>query len=95
MRIPLELSKAESENVKNLLAKAGFESYSELFNNAATLLQWSIQQLENGRSIISVDDGTGETKQLWMPFFDRIGNSTQQESEMLSASPANRDESLG
>jgi Arc/MetJ-type ribon-helix-helix transcriptional regulator len=85
MRIQLEISENKRKQIKTLIEKADFKTYSELFNNAVTLLQWSIQQIEAGRSILSVDQESGKERELLMPFLQHVEQSAGKEVELVPA----------
>jgi Arc/MetJ-type ribon-helix-helix transcriptional regulator len=85
MRIQLEISGNKHKQIKTLMEKADFKTYSELFNNAVTLLQWSIRQIEEGHSILWVDQGSGREKELLMPFFRDLKQSVSEEVELAPA----------
>ena len=72
MRIQLEISESKSKQIKAIMEKADFKTYSELFNNAVTLMQWSIRQIEEGRLILSVDQVSGKEKELVMPLLQHL-----------------------
>jgi hypothetical protein len=65
------------------MEKADFKTYSELFNNALALLQWSMQQIEGGYVIVSLDPETEKQKELSMPFLQHVAIAKQ--VEMVSA----------
>ena len=90
MRIQLEISDNKHKQIKTLMEKADFKTYSELFNNAVTLLQWSIQQIEAGRSILSVDQDGGKEKELLMPFLQHVEKPADSEVELVPARRVNR-----
>jgi hypothetical protein len=70
------------------MEKADFKTYSELFSNALTLLQWSMQQIEGGYVIVSLDPETEKQKELSMPFLQHIAGAKQ--VEMVSARRSSR-----
>ena len=91
MRIQLEVSENKRKQIKTLMEKADFRTYSELFNNAVTLLQWSIRQIEDGRSIVSVDQDSGKERELLMPFLQHVEQSAGKEVELVPAQRLNRE----
>jgi hypothetical protein len=90
MRIQLEISENKRKQIQTLMEKADLKTYSELFNNAVTLLQWSIQQIEHGRSILSVDQDSGKERELLMPFLQHVGQSASTEVELVPAQGISR-----
>ncbi len=71
-RYQFELSKKENKVLKDLMQKAGIKTKRDLFNNALTLFEWAIQEIENGQIIVSMDEDTREYKQLIMPVFRNV-----------------------
>jgi hypothetical protein len=90
MRIQLEISENKRKQIKAMMEKADFKTYSELFNNAVTLLQWSIRQIEEGRSILSVDQGSGKERELVMPFLQHLEQTAGIELELVRARQSSR-----
>jgi hypothetical protein len=70
------------------MEKAEFRTYSDLFNNALTLLQWSMQQIEDGYVIVSLNPDTEKQKELSMPFLQHV--SASKKVEMVSARRSSR-----
>lgn len=74
MRIQVQLDKRGEEilvEIKQATQKEDM-SYRELFDNAIALLYWAVQQLQQGRTIASLDENEKNYKQVTMPLFDRI-----------------------
>jgi hypothetical protein len=90
MRIQLEISENKRKQIKAMMERADFKTYSELFNNAVTLLQWSIRQIEEGRSILSVDQGSGKEKELVMPFLQHLEQTADTELDLVRARQSSR-----
>ena len=67
MRIQLKVPKHSAKNIKKLMAETGTDTYRELFSNALTLLEWSVQQVQSGRIIASLDESEMKYKELVMP----------------------------
>lgn len=93
MRIQLEISESKRKQLKAMMEKADFKTYSELFNNAVTLLQWSIRQSEEGRSILSVDQVSGKEKELVMPFLQHLEQPSGTELELVRGRQSSRKDS--
>lgn len=72
MRIQLEFPEAKVKEMKTLMAKGDIKTYHELFNNALTLAKWSIQETEQRRIIVSLEEGSGRMKELVMPFLQNV-----------------------
>jgi len=93
MRIQLEISESKRKQIKAMMEKADFKTYSELFNNAVSLLQWSIQQIEEGRSILSMDQVSGKEKELVMPFLQHLEQPAGTELELVPGRQSSRKDS--
>jgi Arc/MetJ-type ribon-helix-helix transcriptional regulator len=88
MRIQLEISESRREQIRELMEKADFKTYSDLFNNAITLLQWSVRQIEDGCLIVSLNPETERQKELAMPFLQHIAGDSN--VAMVAARRSNR-----
>ena len=44
----------------------------DLFNNALTLFQWAVKAKRAGRIVASLDEGTGNAKELVMPALESV-----------------------
>jgi hypothetical protein len=51
-----ELPADRVNELRDLQAQTGSESMKELFNNALTMLEWSIKEVKNGNEIAAVND---------------------------------------
>ena len=90
MRIQLEISETKQQQLKALMEKADFKTYSELFNNAVTLLQWAVRETEAGCAIFSIERESGREKELLMPFLQHVEQSVAEEEELAPARRVNR-----
>jgi hypothetical protein len=77
MRIQLELSQNRVDELKGLMQEADIETYKELFNNALTLLQWSVQQVKAGRAIASVDEDNTIYNVMVMPILEQVATKSR------------------
>ena len=59
------------------MAEADIETYKELFNNALTLLEWSIEETKAGRTLASIDETQESYRVLVMPILQRIAKKYQ------------------
>ena len=56
----------------------------DLVNNALTLFQWVVEELQQGRTIASLSEAKGDPmKELLMPFFAEVA-AKRQDSLLLS-----------
>jgi hypothetical protein len=72
MRIQLDLPEEKVHELKALMEEADIETYKELFNNALTLLEWSIEESKAGRALASVDTAKDQYRMLVMPILQRV-----------------------
>ena len=72
MRIQLELSEKSVEQMRELMKKANIKTYSELFSNALSILNWAVKERENGRLILSANQSNEQIKQLAMHILDSV-----------------------
>ncbi|HLC48886.1 MAG TPA: hypothetical protein VJI96_00680 [Candidatus Andersenbacteria bacterium] len=68
--------------IKNLMAISGLWTLRDFLNTAVNILQWTIEQAREGRTIVSVDKVTGETRELTAPFLEHVwDHSAAQDSD--------------
>ena len=77
MRIQLELPEARVEELKTLMQEAGFETYKDAFNNALTLLEWTINEIKSGKNIAAVDEQNQKYRVLVMPALERVAKAAR------------------
>jgi hypothetical protein len=77
MRINIELPAAQVDELKLLMSKIGVDTYKDLFNNALTLLEWTVGEVAVGRSIASVDEASNKYRELAMPIFENARKAAQ------------------
>ena len=72
MRIQLELPEEKVRQLKGLMDEAGIKTYRELFDNALSLLNWSVREVRAGCFIASVDEVGRKYKELIMPILTSL-----------------------
>lgn len=70
--IKLYLEQAQRENLEKLMSLVGIKSYGALFDQATTLLQWSINQRMAGRQVVSAAPGAPGATEFQMAIFQGI-----------------------
>jgi len=80
MRIQLDFDEMGIELVEELKRLTGCRTYKDLFNNAISLLDWSVRQQIEGRKITSVDSRGGASKELVMPALQHAAQMAERES---------------
>ncbi len=68
-RIQIEVTPEKLGDVKSLMEETDIRTYIDFFNNAATLLSWAVQQIKDGRVVASLDEQSGQYKELVLPAF--------------------------
>lgn len=69
MRLQFDVTPERAKELDLLMRKCGVESRKDLFNNALTLLEWAIGEVENGKEIASVNEREQKYRILQMPVF--------------------------
>lgn len=77
MRIQLDLPAERIQELRALMEAADIETYKELFNNALTLLEWSIAESQAGRTLASLDDTQEAYRVLVMPMLQRVAKKAR------------------
>jgi hypothetical protein len=85
MRMNIELPDARVDELKTLMNGIGVETYKDLFNNALTLLEWTVGEVRAGRSIASVDELTNKYRELAMPIFDNARKAARREEARVGS----------
>ena len=67
IRVQFEMSVEMDRELKNLMKKAGVRTKKDLFNNALTLLNWAIEERQQGCIIASIDEKKMNYKEVIMP----------------------------
>ena len=72
MRIQLEVPEATATRLRQLMEEVGTKTYSEIFGNALTGLEWMVKERRAGRMIVSADAEIKQLKELSMPILDAV-----------------------
>jgi hypothetical protein len=67
IRVQLDLPAARIEDLEKLQATCGLATRKDLFENALTLFEWCVQQIEKGRVIAGVDEKGDVYSEVVMP----------------------------
>jgi hypothetical protein len=90
MRIQIELPEARVQELKDLMNTIGVETYKDLFNNALTLLEWTVSEVKSGRSIAAVDEAANKYRELAMPIFEHAAKEARQKRQQPELAIANQ-----
>ncbi len=72
VRIQLDLPEEQVRELDELMKETGIITRKDLFNNALTLFQWAAKAKRAGRIVASLDEGTGNAKELVMPALENV-----------------------
>lgn len=80
-RIQIDVTESYADFMENLASTAGIATKKELFNNAISLLNWAIGEIEKGNSIASFSKVENSIETLRMPIFDNVRKRTEAEKK--------------
>jgi hypothetical protein len=86
MRIQLELPEAQVQELKQLMAEAGLDTYKDLFNHSLSAFEWILGEVKSGRSIASVDDDNQSFRVLVMPALQQVAKNARKEGQQVHTS---------
>jgi metal-responsive CopG/Arc/MetJ family transcriptional regulator len=72
VRIQLDLPEDQVKELDELMKETNIVTRKDLFNNALTLFQWAVKAKRAGRIVASLDEGTGNAKELVMPALESV-----------------------
>jgi hypothetical protein len=72
MRLQIEVTKEQDKHIQSLMEQTGLSTKKDLFNNALTLLSWTIEEVANGNTIASVNEKNQRYRVLQMPIFTHV-----------------------
>lgn len=67
VRVQFDLSPHRVAELDALMEACGVETRKDLFNNALTILEWSVQEVMRGNSIASINEEQHAYRVLQMP----------------------------
>ncbi|MBR8141173.1 hypothetical protein KDW46_02210 [Burkholderia vietnamiensis] len=73
-RIQFDIPQDQMEGIEKMSRAAGIATRKELFNNALTLFEWAVSQIEEGRSVCSITDDAKSYRELVMPWMKHAKN---------------------
>jgi hypothetical protein len=66
-RVQFDLSETLLEEIDDLMADCEIATKKELLNNAVTAFQWMVEQIKDGRLVVSADREKNDFEVFWMP----------------------------
>ena len=75
MKIQFEISKDAEQALQSLKRSTGIDTDKRLFNNALSLLDWAVQQVQKGYIVAAVDEAAMEYRGLRMPALEHAAGA--------------------
>jgi hypothetical protein len=84
MRLNFELPEERVNELKALQSETGSESMKELFNNALTMLEWAIKEVNNGNEIAAVNEEDKVYRVFITPLLERVAKKRRPEPALAA-----------
>ncbi|HEY5574990.1 MAG TPA: LuxR C-terminal-related transcriptional regulator [Anaerolineales bacterium] len=78
MRLQFEMTRERIQELDDLVNRLGLKTRANLLNEALTLYEWAIRELESGRIIASLDEEKDQYKEIEMPGFLAVKSGAQE-----------------
>jgi hypothetical protein len=75
MKIECEISKDRERELQSLKQSSGLKTDEELFNNALSILDWAVQEVQKGHIIASVDEAGKTYTELRMQVLKHVASA--------------------
>ncbi|WP_318458362.1 hypothetical protein [Photobacterium leiognathi] len=72
VRVQFDLSEERASEIQDLMDKCGINTRKELFNYALTILEWAVEESENGLDIAAINRAEKEFYALRMPILSKV-----------------------
>jgi hypothetical protein len=89
-RIQIDLSEDRYKEIESLIEECGFSTKKDFFDNAITLLKWTVKQARRGLSIASVNEREKKYTELQMPFLERVQERNAEPAQAENATYTSR-----
>ena len=66
-RVQFDLSETLLKEIDELMADCEIATKKDLLNNAVTAFQWMVEQIKDGRVVVSADRDRNDFEVYWMP----------------------------
>ena len=80
-RFILEITDEGKKKLLVAMEKTGLSTHWELGNYAYSIFLWCVNEISEGRVIVSIDEETGEQKELDTVIFDTVRGRKQEDPE--------------
>jgi len=77
VRIQLDLPDEQVRELDELMKETLLTTRKDLFNNALTVFQWAAKAKRAGRIVASIDEESGNAKELVMPALENVKATPQ------------------
>jgi hypothetical protein len=71
-RLQFDMPENKVKELDELVEQIGLKTRTQLINSALSLFKWAVRQREEGRIIASLDEVTGQYKEIEMPGFPAV-----------------------
>jgi len=78
MRLQFEMTRERIQELDDLVNRLGLKTRANLLNEALTLYEWALRELESGRIIASLDEEKDQYKEIEMPGFLAVKSGAQE-----------------
>ena len=79
MRLQFEFSEDRIKELKQLKEETGSETLKELFNNALTMLEWAVGEVQSGNEIAAVNEEDKVYRVFVTPLLERVAKRHQRQ----------------
>jgi len=84
-RVQIELAEDRVKELNDLMERCGLTTKKDLFNNAMSILEWAVEEVEAGNSIASVNKRDQRYEVLRMPILDAASKRMPRQADSVSA----------
>jgi hypothetical protein len=74
-RIQVDISEERYKELEELLKNLEISTFKGLLNNSLTLLEWAVEEMKEGRKIVSTDEENKKMRELIMPCLQRAAKN--------------------
>jgi len=75
VKFQFEMPETNANRLEELATQAGVAK-KDIINNALTLLDWAVREVQAGHTITSVDETHGKYKELVLPLLTQLSRET-------------------
>jgi len=80
MRLNFEFSEEKIKELKDLQRKSGCTSMKDLFNNALSIFEWTVDQAAKGNEVAAINEGEKYYRILSAPVLQRTAKQAKRET---------------